>query len=137
MVGVLQGIPGPRPVHTQIWYEEACWARAAIECGMVFPDPDDAAVVAARHAYQLVDGEPAGMWGRRVSFDFPQVRMVYLLEIAARLRSGDHPAPVPRTGSRKLRAAYNDWCDRVRWCEAMLYGLGTCESYLEAEVMRR
>lgn len=136
MVEVLHGIPGPRPVHTQVWYEEACWARAAIEYGMT-DLPEGAEVVAARHAYKIVEDEPAGMWGRRVSFDFPQVRMIYLLEIAARLRSGDHPVPVPRTGSKKLRAEYKDWNDRVQWCEAMLYGIGTCESYLEKEVMGR
>lgn len=137
MVDVLRGIPGPRPANTQIWYEEACWARAALEHGMDLPDTDEGEVVAARHAGRIIPDEPAGMWGRRVSFDAAPVRMIYLLEIAARLKTGDHPVQLPRTASRKLRSKYVDWRDRVRWCEAMLYGLGTCEAYLESKVMGR
>lgn len=139
MIAVLRGIPGPRAVETERWYAAACWARAAFEHGMVIAEAesteaaeaaDAAAVVAARHASRWCPDEPAGMWGRRVAFDAAPVRVVYLLEIAARLQTGDHPRPLPKTASRTARAAVAAWNERVRWCEAMLYGSERCMRYL-------
>jgi len=136
MVAILQAVPGPRPVETEAWYGEACWARAAIAAGMT-DLPDIPQVVAARRAGTMVPDEPVSMWGRRVALDAAPVRVVHLIEVAARLRSKDHPAPQPRTASRAARAEAARWAERVRWCAAMTYGLGGCEAYLKEAVAAR
>ena len=133
MLTVLREIPGPRPVEDQAWYEEACWARAALEHGMK-DLPDSPAVTAARMAAPLVDGEPARLHGLRVARDCAPVRMVYLIYIAAKLRMGEHPKPLPRTAPRAERLKVAEWNIAVSRCEAMLYGLGACEAYMEAAV---
>jgi len=133
MLSVLCEMPGPRPVEDQAWYEEACWARAALAHGMK-DLPDSPAVVAARMSAPLVADEPARLHGLRVAADCAPVRMVYLLHIAAKLRLGDHPMPLPKTASRVERAKVAEWNIAVSRCEAMLYGLGACEAYMEAAV---
>jgi hypothetical protein len=133
MVTVLREMPGPWRLDEEAWYAEACWARAAIEHGMSdLPDVPETA--AALHAAPLVPGEPVGLWGLRVARDAAPVRLVYLLEVAARLRIGDYPARVPRTASRVARTAVADWSHRLAWCEGMLYGLGDAAAYLAAAV---
>lgn len=136
MLSVLRATPGPRPVEAEAWYEEACWARAAIAAGMT-ELPAEPAVVAARRAGPVVPDEPVSLWGRRVALDAAPVRVVHLVEVAARLRSKDHPAPQPKAASRAARAEAARWAERVRWCEAMLYGLGGCEAYLKEAVAAR
>jgi hypothetical protein len=84
-----------------------------------------------------VPDEPISLWGRRVALDAAPVRVVHLVEVAARMRLKDHPVAVSRTASRAARAASARWCERVRWCEAMLYGLGGCEAYLKEAVAAR
>ncbi|NBR67423.1 MAG: hypothetical protein EBT79_09170 [Actinobacteria bacterium] len=133
MVSVLREMPGPRLVEAQAWYEEACWARAALEQG-VSDLPNMPAVVAARMSAPLVADEPAGLHGLRVARDCAPVRMVYLLYIAAKLRMGDHPKPLPKTAARVERAKVAEWNIAVSRCGAMLYGLGACEAYMEAAV---
>jgi hypothetical protein len=133
MVTVLRELPGPRRADEDAWYAEACWARAAIEQGMSdLPEVPETA--AALRAAPLVPGEPVGLWGLRVARDAAPVRLVYLLEVAARLRIGDYPARVPRTASRAARTAVAEWMQRRAWCEGMLYGLGDAEAYLAASV---
>jgi hypothetical protein len=134
MVAVLRDIPGPVAVELRAFYEEACWARAALAHGATDLPEEHVPVVAAFHAGPIVSGEPAAARGRRVAFDAAPVRMVYLLEVAGRLRTGDHPVPLPRTASRVARRAVGEWNLQVRWCEAMLYGLGSCTAWLEAAV---
>lgn len=136
MVSVLRATPGPRPVEDEVWYEEACWARAALYAGMTGL-PELPEVAAAQRAGPLVPDEPVSMWGRRVALDAAPVRVVHLVEVAARLRSKAHPVAVPKTASRAARAEAGRWAERVRWCEAMLYGLGGCEAYLKEAVAAR
>lgn len=136
MVLLLRATPGPRPVETEAWYEAACWARAAFAAGMKgLPEPPE--VIAAMRAGPLVPDEPISMWGRRVAQDAAPVRVIHLLEVAALLRLKTHPVPLPRTASRVARAEAARWAERVRWCEAMFYGLGGCEAYLKEVVAAR
>lgn len=132
MVAVLRGIPGPRPVEDQAWYEEACWARAAVDAGAK-DLPDEAPAVAARMAAPL-GLEQARLQGLRVAMDAAPVRMVYLLHIAAKLRMGDHPKPLPRTAPRVERARVAQWNLALSWCSAMLSGIGGCEAYMAEAV---
>ena len=134
MVRALRELPGPRRVDEEAWYAEACWARAAIAHGMS-DLPEIPETAAALRAAPLVPGEPVGLWGLRVARDLAPVRLVYLLEIVARLRTGDYPSRVPRTASRAARTAVADWMQRRAWCEGMLYGLGPAEAYLAAAVL--
>ena len=136
MVVVLRATPGPRLVETEDWYEDACWARAGLASGMT-DLPAVPAVIAAVRAGPRVPDEPISLWGRRVALDAAPVRVVHLVEVAARMRSKDHPVAVPRTASRAARAESARWSERVRWCEAMLYGLGGCEAYLKEAVAAR
>lgn len=133
MVQILRGIPGSPPAALQAWYEEACWARAAMEYGLT-DLPEEPPVIAARMAGPIIVDEPAGLHGRRVAYDCAPVRMVYMLRIAAKLRMGDHPKPLPRTAPRVERAKLGRWLKEVSWCKAMLWGLGECTAYIEAAV---
>jgi hypothetical protein len=136
MVAVLKAMTGPRPVETEAWYEEACWARAAFIAGMT-DLPELPEVIAAMRAGPLVPDEPGSMWGRRVALDAAPVRVIYLLEVAALLRLKRHPVPLSRKASRVSRAAFARWAERVRWTEGMFYSLGGCEAYLKEAVAAR
>ena len=126
MEGLLRGLPEPDPELQ--WYVEACWWRVALEQGLELPD--NAAAMAAKRAYKLIPLEPASLWGRRVSGDVAPVRLIYLLEIAARLKLGAHPSAHPKSTSRKLRLEHGRWIERVAWCQAMFHGLGKCEAHM-------
>lgn len=134
MVDVLRGIPGPRDADRQSFYEDACWARAAIAAGMPVTEmPPGPAVTAAQRAGPIIPDE--WLWAWRVSTDPAPVRMVYLIEVAAILRLGDHPVPMPRTAPRVLRQEVGRWNRRVAGCADMLRDdLGTCVEYLRGAV---
>jgi len=134
MIDVLRGIPGPRDADRHAFYEDACWARAAIAAGMPVTEmPPGPVVTAAKRASPIIPDE--WLWAWRVSMDPAPVRMIYLIEVAALIRLGDHPVPLPRTAARSLRQDVGRWNRRVAGCTDMLRDdLGTCVEYLRDAV---